>query len=133
MVVNLDKTIYERLKANSTIKNAVKGNIVGEYRDDLTPALVFELRVDQVDQMYEGAGVFYYELIISVITDKRESGIVIADSVLSYLMDSEWSDSDNTVLGCFFQTRDQSYLATETKNKRVAIVELRFEMLVKGN
>ena len=131
MPSNVNETIYSRLYGNSTIRNAVKGNIFTEYRDDLIPALVYEIRTPETHDSYEGLGAIYLELSVSCVASLMKKATEIADLVVAFLTDSTWSDSNNEVLRTIYETKDETYMETETKNKRIAIVDCKFTLIMK--
>ena len=132
MATAIEQSIFDRLSASAELEALVGKNIFAEWRDDSIPAIVYEVEVQAVDQMYEGAGIEYLNLTVSAVAATLEKALVIAEAVILYLKDSDWEDTNNVVDGCFYLGRDKELLKAETKNKQLGIVDCRFEVLIRS-
>lgn len=132
MATAIEQSIFDRLSASAELEALVGKNIFAEWRDDSIPAIVYEVEVQAVDQMYEGAGIEYLNLTVSAVAANLEKALVIAEAVILYLKDSDWEDTNNVVDGCFYLGRDKELLKAETKNKQLGIVDCRFEVLIRS-
>lgn len=130
--MNLGSVIVNRLESDTAITALVGNSIYPNYRDDVVPSLVYDISQNdnaETDAL-EGRALISAEVVISVIAKRYEDACPIADAVFSNLDYAEWIDSGVTVVSCFFSSREEDYIEQASKNKRLAVIDLRFDLLV---
>lgn len=131
-MASIGAVVFNRLNSVSAIRTAVDGNILPEYRDDLSPVIVYDLTINDLSESYGGAQATNYEVTISVIANTYAKAVETADLVIANLNYANWVDSSYTILGVFFKDRDESFIEQASKNNRLAVVDLRFDFVVKA-
>lgn len=122
--------IYNRLHDDSAIAAVVGTNILPEYRDDVVPALAYEMDIDSADQMYEGVGFERYDLSIHCVAATYDAAVSMAQLVKTRLADADWTDGTWRVLGCFWRNKTEDLIEATTKNQRLAVVSCHFDFLI---
>lgn len=130
--MTIEQAIKDKLAGTPAISDAVDGNIFPAFRDDVTPALVYDLSVDRVEETYESAGPVHYRLVLVVSDDRQADASSAADAVIAALDGASWSAAGDAfrVLGCFYQDRETDDLPVASKNSRLAIVTAFFDLIV---
>lgn len=131
-MASIGAAIESKLVGVTAINNAVSGNVFPVYRDDVTPSLVYGLSIDFVEERYDGTGPIAYELTVSVIAERYKTAVELADLVIDALDRAEWTSNGYRIIDCRIKDRDEDYIDKASKNKRLAVVDLRFELLVDG-
>src|SRR4051812_31632162 len=121
-MATIESVVEKKLRATESVNAAVKGNIFPSYRDDVTPSLVYDLSIDEVDNTYELTGAIAYELVVSCIADTLLEAINIGDKVIEALDREDWSDGGFYV-EVFYRDREKDYIDKGSKNKRLGVVD----------
>lgn len=134
--MTIEEFINNRLTGITAINNAVSGNIFPSFRDDVTPSITYDLRVEEVDGTYEFTGPIHYELTVTVVAARLLDAIRIGDLVINGLDRQEWEEEDTEggfrVIGCFYRDRDKNYFQKSAKDNRLGVVDVRFDFTVDG-
>ena len=127
--MSVKSAIYKRLIASAELEELIGSAIFPEWRDEVEPALVYSVRMDDLERSYvEGILATSWELTIGVVHKDEDKANEIADLVIGYLDHTGFSDGTTFVLGCFLRSRDESSVAKTTQRVRLATVELTFEL-----
>ena len=127
--MSVKAAVYKRLKASAELMKAVNGNVFPQWRNEVEPALVYFLRMDEGDRGFsEGLLVTSWELQVVVVHGDEDEANRIAEAVVEHLDYTDWSEGDSVVLGCFLRSRNESSVEKTTSKVRLATVELVFDL-----
>lgn len=128
--MTIEQVVKEKLAASSAVNAAVSGNIFPEFRDDVAPSLVYAMSVNEVNDTYDSTGPIVYDLSVVAVSSRLADATVLADLVIDAIDGAAWSNSPFRVLGCFYRSRETSYPPVGSKNVRMGMVDLRFDLMV---